>query len=52
MTAPPERAFPQHRSARRLGTVDDRAANLIESEIVIVDDDGMEEPFDPDEWFA
>ncbi|MBT2676255.1 hypothetical protein J7E95_36810 [Streptomyces sp. ISL-14] len=31
---------------------DDRAPSLIESEIVIVDDDGTEEPFDPAAWFS
>jgi hypothetical protein len=31
---------------------DDRAPSLIESEIVIVDDDGREEPFDPAAWFS
>ncbi|MDX2676784.1 hypothetical protein [Streptomyces soliscabiei] len=25
---------------------------MIESEIVIVDDDGTEEPFDPTSWFS
>jgi hypothetical protein len=30
---------------------DDRAASLIESEIVIVDEDGTEEPFDATAWF-
>lgn len=29
----------------------DRAASLIESEIVIVDEDGTEEPFDAAAWF-
>lgn len=29
----------------------ERPASLIESEIVIVDDDGTEEPFDPASWF-
>ncbi len=29
----------------------DRAASLIESEIVIVDEDGTEEPFDATKWF-
>jgi hypothetical protein len=31
---------------------DGRAMSLIESEIVIVDDDGAEEPFDPVAWFS
>ncbi|MFJ9668136.1 hypothetical protein ACIRPP_26555 [Streptomyces sp. NPDC101219] len=30
---------------------DDRVAKLIESEIVIVDEDGTEEPFDATAWF-
>jgi hypothetical protein len=30
---------------------DDRARILIESEIVMVDADGTEEPFDPVSWF-
>ncbi|MCH0558290.1 hypothetical protein [Streptomyces sp. MUM 16J] len=29
----------------------ERPPSLIESEIVIVDDDGTEEPFDPASWF-
>lgn len=33
------------------GPGDDRARTLIESEIVMVDDDGTEEPFDPASWF-
>lgn len=28
------------------------AQSMIESEIVIVDDDGSEQPFDPATWFA
>lgn len=27
-------------------------ASSIESEIVVVDDDGTEEPFDPSSWFG
>jgi hypothetical protein len=30
---------------------DERRMSLIESEIVIVDDDGNETPFDPASWF-
>lgn len=30
---------------------DERGVSLIESEIVIVDDDGTETPFDPASWF-
>ncbi|MES4892026.1 hypothetical protein [Streptomyces sp. NPDC096012] len=51
MTAPTER---EHRKSRRssLPRADDETAgSLIESEIVIVDDDGTEEPFDPASWF-
>lgn len=32
-------------------TRDDDTAGLIESEIVIVDEDGTEEPFDAVSWF-
>jgi hypothetical protein len=35
----------------RLEPANDRAASLIESEIVIVDEDGTEEPFDASTWF-
>ncbi|WP_460065604.1 replication initiator [Streptomyces sp. YKOK-I1] len=34
------------------GNAESSAATVIESEIVIVDDDGTEEPFDPASWFA
>lgn len=32
-------------------TADSGAMSLIESEIVIVDEDGTEEPFDASSWF-
>jgi hypothetical protein len=31
---------------------DEKRMSLIESEIVIVDEDGTETPFDPASWFA
>jgi hypothetical protein len=52
IAAPTEREHrpPRHSSLAR--TEDGRPMTLIESEIVIVDDDGAEEPFDPASWFS
>ncbi|MET9010364.1 hypothetical protein ABZX74_05415 [Streptomyces olivaceoviridis] len=50
-------ALPEHDSQQReraplLQHSEDSPAPLIQSEIVIVDDDGTEEPFDPASWFS
>jgi hypothetical protein len=47
----PEREPRQPRRSSLPRTTDDRTVSLIESEIVIVDDDGTEEPFDAASWF-
>ncbi|MFJ5529017.1 hypothetical protein [Streptomyces sp. NPDC093261] len=51
MTAPTER---EHRKSRRSSlprTDDETAVSVIESEILLVADEGTEEPFDPASWF-
>ncbi|MET9449134.1 hypothetical protein [Streptomyces cinerochromogenes] len=50
-------ALPEHDSQQReraplLQRSDDSPVPLIQSEIVIVDDDGTEKPFDPASWFS
>ncbi|MFE8949045.1 hypothetical protein [Streptomyces sp. NPDC007856] len=51
MTAPTERERRKARPVSLPRADDETAVSLIESEIVIVDDDGTEEPFDPASWF-
>ncbi|MGV9253367.1 hypothetical protein [Streptomyces sp. NPDC003697] len=41
----------QPRCSSLLRPSDDKTMSLIESEIVIIDDDGTEEQFDPAVWF-
>lgn len=49
---------PLHAAPQQPGTSpvplrpDDTAQRVVESEIVIVEDDGTEEPFDPALWFS
>ncbi|MFG2356196.1 hypothetical protein [Streptomyces sp. NPDC048521] len=52
ITALPEHDPQQHGRAPLLQRSDDSRVPLIQSEIVIVDDDGTEEPFDPASWFS
>ncbi|GGV44384.1 hypothetical protein GCM10010245_69400 [Streptomyces spectabilis] len=52
MTAAPERASPAADWLSRPCSPGGAHKHEIESEIVIVDDDGTEEPFDPSSWFA
>lgn len=51
IAVPPEREPWQSGRLLHLREEDDKAPPLIESEIVIVDDEGKEEPFDPASWF-
>ncbi|MEU5094620.1 hypothetical protein [Streptomyces sp. NPDC020996] len=51
MTAPTERENQKSRRSSLPRAGGEMAVDLIESEIVIVDDDGTEEPFDPASWF-
>ncbi|MFE7892012.1 hypothetical protein [Streptomyces sp. NPDC057412] len=51
IVAPVERELQQSRRSLLPSTANGRTKNLIESEIVIIDDDGAEEPFDPTSWF-
>lgn len=52
ITALPERDSQQRERASLRQHSDDSRMPLIQSEIVIVDDDGTEEPFDPASWFS
>ncbi|WP_206191198.1 hypothetical protein [Streptomyces niveiscabiei] len=51
IAVPPEREPQQdrNRSCTELGS--EKPLSLIDSEIVIVTDEGTEEPFDPVSWF-
>jgi hypothetical protein len=51
-TAPPERGLQEPWWSRLSRSGVRRGASHIESEIVIVDDDGAEEPFDSASWSA
>ncbi|EKX61826.1 hypothetical protein STRIP9103_03085 [Streptomyces ipomoeae 91-03] len=52
ITAPPERELQEPWWSRLSRSGVRRGASHIESEIVIVDDDGTEEPFDSASWSA
>lgn len=52
MPAPPERLPQQPQLVPLLPASDERRTPEIQSEIVIIDDDGTEEPFDPSSWFS
>ncbi|MFD7056034.1 hypothetical protein ACFWBS_44205 [Streptomyces mirabilis] len=51
IAASPEREPRQPRRSSLPQAADSRTMSLIETEIVIIDDDGTEEPFDPASWF-